>query len=67
MGEVTKTGTEQPRPDEVKSEARWEGWARRIAPLVHDGLIDTPQERQIIDKTFYLARLLDEHLPESGG
>ena len=45
------------------SEHRWEAWARRLAPLVHDGLIDTPQERQIIDKAFYLARLLDEHLP----
>jgi hypothetical protein len=41
---------------------RWEAWARQLAPLIHDGLIDTRQERQIIDKAFYLARLLDEHL-----
>ena len=48
-------------------EPRWEEWARCLAPLVHDGLIDTPQERQIPDKAFYLARLLDEHLPAQGG
>ena len=48
----------------MPSEARWEGWARRLAPLIHDGLIDTRQAGpELPDKAFYLARLLDEHLP----
>lgn len=43
---------------------RWDEWARRLATLIHDGLIDTRQAgREIPDKAFYLARLLDEHLP----
>lgn len=53
-----------PRAEGLPSEPRWEEWARLLAPLVHDGLIDTPQEQQIIDKAFYLARLLDKHLTE---
>jgi hypothetical protein len=60
---MTDPAPETPRTEAAQAEHRWEAWARRIAPLVHDGLIDTPQARRVIDKALYLARLLDEHLP----
>jgi hypothetical protein len=53
--------------DDVQGqEARWELWARLIAPLVHDGLIDVPttERMDLPDKAFTLARTLDAVLPE---